>query len=1040
MDRSSPTGTSYTEETQLQAFRNWCNKHLETVDEHIDNLETDLSDGLKLITLVEVLSKKKVPGNRWEPTNAIRKLSMVSKALEFLQETEHVDLIGIGKPGSILDGDQKVILGLVWQLIQHYSKLGGGKGPTASKQPSLKEKLLEWLREKLPSLKISNFKEDWRDGRALGALFDVIVPGAFPDWKVWTQEHAFENINEAMEFADDWLNVYKLVTADNILNPLTDENAMITYIEQFCHCTPDQIFSSPKGIKRSKALLQCMRSDQSKVDFQGGNLSLSVIGAKCEIPEGALRKDIPAVDVSMSIQDNIDDFPTIAPNHLMITPIVSCTAGEIESFDKAVTITLPHSVESFKDLDISKLGDDDIHLWLRSKQGGWQRVPGNLARGTTPGVWLKSITDCKVIFETYHFAQWFFSSFRALKMKLLMFVPQSISIAEKQCVYLTVYSVHKSRTEEIRVKELGNKQVECAKEQTIGVRGTHKGLTITLHEIEPESWKVTQKVQNIPHDQLRAGDSGSACQFRFEKHTDIDLMELRGQYDVQQQNAKCEIKDRYFDSHMFQDVIAKLPVALSKGRKIPLPKIGRDKSKHAPDKGEVLKAMDMVSDKDIIDVAYEADLAYNDLEKLYLVLEIKTADIDNAKRFDNTQDFKLQATRVLQHWRKTNGSKANRKAILDALQTCDLNEAKEILEEKWRLKDDDEPQQATTPIAVVEPNEPESTYDAGPVESEEEPVYEAADDDDEPQQATTPIAVVEPNEPESTYDAGPVESEEEPVYEAADGMTWQFMHTVDPAAGWVYACHMISPNQLAVCLGECVQVYTVSANNSTLAYTVSSEEWKGRYIYGVAVSECMPDSMLVICAGRPYVYQFKCKKSNKEINKYEIQGDNKSPWCISANASVAVIRMYRDKSFIVCGLPQFTHQSRVQIDFPPLHFSMTSEYLLVMDEDVMLVRALSDVRQDVWRVEIPDGCEFRAVSFRNNGREIYAACSQGGLYGEGRVYKYTWDGVGKPEYINSSCIIDGLGVVGGGNLSVTSDGFLAVGQWDDYNVRIYKLQ
>ncbi|XP_072027842.1 uncharacterized protein [Amphiura filiformis] len=68
----------------------------------------------------------------------------------------------------------------------------------------------------------------------------------------------------------------------------------------------------------------------------------------------------------------------------------------------------------------------------------------------------------------------------------------------------------------------------------------------------------------------------------------------------------------------------------------------------------------------------------------------------------------------------------------------------------------------------------------------------------------------------------------------AKSMTWQYLHTVDTAGYGVWACHMISHNQLAVCLRGRVQVYTVSANNSTLAYTVSSKKWKGKIIIGVA--------------------------------------------------------------------------------------------------------------------------------------------------------------------------------------------------------------
>ncbi|XP_072016994.1 uncharacterized protein [Amphiura filiformis] len=93
-----------------------------------------------------------------------------------------------------------------------------------------------------------------------------------------------------------------------------------------------------------------------------------------------------------------------------------------------------------------------------------------------------------------------------------------------------------------------------------------------------------------------------------------------------------------------------------------------------------------LSDKDIIDVAYNASLAYEDIQTLYIKLNIDRADIDDAKRAADTLDFKLQATKVLEHWRNTNNIKATRRDILHTLQECDLLEANDILEEKWNLE------------------------------------------------------------------------------------------------------------------------------------------------------------------------------------------------------------------------------------------------------------------------------------------------------------------------------------------------------------------
>lgn len=44
-----------------------------------------------------------------------------------------------------------------------------------SKTP--KQRLLGWIQHKVPDLPITNFSQDWRDGKVLGALVDSCAPG-----------------------------------------------------------------------------------------------------------------------------------------------------------------------------------------------------------------------------------------------------------------------------------------------------------------------------------------------------------------------------------------------------------------------------------------------------------------------------------------------------------------------------------------------------------------------------------------------------------------------------------------------------------------------------------------------------------------------------------------------------------------------------------------------------------------------------------------------------------------------------------------------
>ena len=52
---------------QQNTFTRWANEHLKQADAVINDLSTDLHDGLKLIALLEVLSGKKMPRHNKRP-------------------------------------------------------------------------------------------------------------------------------------------------------------------------------------------------------------------------------------------------------------------------------------------------------------------------------------------------------------------------------------------------------------------------------------------------------------------------------------------------------------------------------------------------------------------------------------------------------------------------------------------------------------------------------------------------------------------------------------------------------------------------------------------------------------------------------------------------------------------------------------------------------------------------------------------------------------------------------------------------------------
>jgi len=228
---------------QENTFTRWVNHQLQSAaDPLVKSLKTDFVDGLLLIKLVETLSVsgRKVSRHNKKPTFRSQKLENVNIALSFL-EADGLTLVNIDST-DIVDGKLKLILGLVWTLILHYSisapmraavksSDGQEESTTGGTGETPKQQLLGWIQDLLPG--VTNLRKGWEDGRQVGALVDAKAPGLCPNWKEWQAEDKVRNATEAMNLADSWLGVAQLLTPEELVNPNVDELSMMTYLAQF---------------------------------------------------------------------------------------------------------------------------------------------------------------------------------------------------------------------------------------------------------------------------------------------------------------------------------------------------------------------------------------------------------------------------------------------------------------------------------------------------------------------------------------------------------------------------------------------------------------------------------------------------------------------------------------------------------------------------------------------------------------------------------------------------------------------------------------
>ena len=83
-------------ETQCAVFKNWVNQNLMTREMEINAFETDFADGIKLINLYEVVSKKQLGRYTKKPKLPNQMLENVTLALKAMEE-DGINLLSIGK-------------------------------------------------------------------------------------------------------------------------------------------------------------------------------------------------------------------------------------------------------------------------------------------------------------------------------------------------------------------------------------------------------------------------------------------------------------------------------------------------------------------------------------------------------------------------------------------------------------------------------------------------------------------------------------------------------------------------------------------------------------------------------------------------------------------------------------------------------------------------------------------------------------------------------------------------------------------------------
>lgn len=242
-------------DVQEKTFCKWLNTKLEANGyPPMTSLVKDLSDGVKLIQLMEIMGDVSLGRYNKNPRMRIQKAENVNLALEFIT-SRGVKLTNIG-PEDIIDGNLKLILGMIWTLILRFTI-----ADISEEGVSAKEGLLLWCQRKTQpydEVNVQDFTYSWTDGLALCALIHCHRPDLL-DYNSLNKADRHANTKLAFRIAEEHLGIPQLLDVEDLCDSAKpDERSVMTYVASFFHAfsSMDQAETVSRRVEKFAELMQ----------------------------------------------------------------------------------------------------------------------------------------------------------------------------------------------------------------------------------------------------------------------------------------------------------------------------------------------------------------------------------------------------------------------------------------------------------------------------------------------------------------------------------------------------------------------------------------------------------------------------------------------------------------------------------------------------------------------------------------------------------------------------------------------------------------
>eukprot|EP01035_Chromulina_nebulosa_P021439 gene21439-27770_t len=189
-----------------RVFRMWMNS-LNIENTYVNSLFSDVEDGVVLLKVIEIVQPNLINWKKvsLDSASKYKKIENCNQAVEVCKNELKFSLVGVGGI-DIVNGNKKLILAIVWQLLRRYtlsllSNLAASQGVSEVSE----DKIVEWANRKVASSGKRSSMRNFKDASLKSSLFfldlisaiepravnsELITPGRNPDEQLLNAKYA----------------------------------------------------------------------------------------------------------------------------------------------------------------------------------------------------------------------------------------------------------------------------------------------------------------------------------------------------------------------------------------------------------------------------------------------------------------------------------------------------------------------------------------------------------------------------------------------------------------------------------------------------------------------------------------------------------------------------------------------------------------------------------------------------------------------------------------------------------------------------------